>query len=132
MIDVFPDIQGLPQRWGNSVINCPFCQGFEHRGRPWGILVHRSEILDAAEVYLSWTRDLVLFIAPEIVLPDERRLQLERTGMKFVFGTIASLEGAGGELSRIIVAEDASQDRESLLIWPCQIQCDVVVGSNCR
>ncbi len=126
MIDVFPEIDGLNERWGKSVINCPFCQGFEHRDRPWGIYVHRPEILDAAEIYLNWTKDLVMFIAPEIQASDSRRQQLESLGVKLVFGSVKGLEGDGPDLSSVQIADGSSIDREVLLVWPHQVQCDLV------
>ncbi len=128
MIDVFPAINGLTERWGQSIVNCPFCQGFEHRDRPWGILVHRPEILDAAEVYLNWTRDLVMFIDPQIAMSDDRRLQLERLGVRFFFGTVGSLEGVDGYLSKVVMTDGVAVDREILLVWPWQTQCALVTS----
>lgn len=29
--DELPPIEGLSTRWGKSVFNCPFCDGWEHR-----------------------------------------------------------------------------------------------------
>lgn len=126
MIDVFPEIEGLNERWGKSVINCPFCQGFEHRDRPWGIYVHRPEILDAAEIYLNWTKDLVMFIGPEIQASDGRRQQLEGLGVKLVFESVTGLQGDGPDLSSVQMADGSSIDRDVLLVWPHQVQSDLV------
>ena len=126
MIDVFPEIDGLTDRWGKSVINCPFCQGFEHRDRAWGIYVHRPEILDAAEIYLNWTNELVMFIVGEVELPDNRRQQLESLGVKLAFGSVIGLEGDGPDLSSVQMADGSSIEREILLVWPHQVQSDLV------
>ena len=32
--DDLPPIDGLAERWGKSVFNCPFCDGWEHRDQP--------------------------------------------------------------------------------------------------
>src|SRR5690606_10303122 len=32
--DELPAIDGLEQRWGKSVFNCPFCDGWEQRDQP--------------------------------------------------------------------------------------------------
>ena len=58
-----PAIEQLDGYWGRSVINCPFCSGFEVKGRAWGVLADRPEVLAAAEVYRNWTDDLFLFVA---------------------------------------------------------------------
>jgi len=36
--DVLPDIPGLRERWGVSVLHCPYCHGYEFGGRPLGVL----------------------------------------------------------------------------------------------
>ncbi len=126
MIDVFPEIDGLNERWGKSVINCPFCQGFEHRNRPWGIYVNRPEILDAAEIYLNWTNDLVMCIVPDIQACDNRRQYLESLGVKLAFGSVTGLKGDGPDLSSVLMADGSSIEREILLVWPHQVQSDLV------
>ena len=32
--DELPPVDGLAERWGKSVFNCPFCDGWEHRDQP--------------------------------------------------------------------------------------------------
>ena len=36
--DMLPDIPGLTERWGKSVLHCPYCHGFEYAGRRLGVL----------------------------------------------------------------------------------------------
>ena len=36
--DVPPDIPGFAACWGNTIIPCPFCDGYENRDRTWGIV----------------------------------------------------------------------------------------------
>jgi thioredoxin reductase (NADPH) len=38
-----PDIPGLAERWGTSVIHCPFCHGWEARDSRIGLLVANEE-----------------------------------------------------------------------------------------
>ncbi|MEM9635643.1 MAG: NAD(P)/FAD-dependent oxidoreductase, partial [Pseudomonadota bacterium] len=49
--DILPSLDGLDACWGRSVINCPFCHGYEWKDRRWGIYAHRPEVIDAAEIY---------------------------------------------------------------------------------
>ena len=34
----YPDVPGVAERWGRSVFHCPFCHGWEVRGRPLCVL----------------------------------------------------------------------------------------------
>ena len=36
--DLLPEIEGLKECWGKSVIHCPYCHGYEVKGVPTGIL----------------------------------------------------------------------------------------------
>lgn len=36
--DQLPDIPGLAERWGASVLHCPYCHGFEFAGQRLGVL----------------------------------------------------------------------------------------------
>ena len=101
-------------------------QGFEHRDRPWGIYVHRPEILAAAEVYRNWTSDLIMFVAPNIEVTPERASSIEALGVKLVRGEVRALEGPGGELTHVVMVGGSRFAREILLVWPHQTQCDLV------
>ena len=38
-----PDIPGIQERWGQTVLHCPYCHGYEFLDRPLGVLsVSRS------------------------------------------------------------------------------------------
>lgn len=38
--DAFPDISGFIECWADTIISCPFCDGYENRDRIWGIVVN--------------------------------------------------------------------------------------------
>lgn len=38
LVDELPDVPGLHDHWGSTVLHCPFCHGYEVRGQHIGIL----------------------------------------------------------------------------------------------
>ncbi len=36
--DMLPEVPGLAERWGRTVLHCPYCHGFEHGGGRLGVL----------------------------------------------------------------------------------------------
>ncbi|HZF66768.1 MAG TPA: NAD(P)/FAD-dependent oxidoreductase, partial [Gemmatirosa sp.] len=38
VVDVLPDVPGLRERWGVSVLHCPYCHGYEVADRRLGVL----------------------------------------------------------------------------------------------
>ena len=126
MVDDLPVIAGLNERWATSVINCPFCQGFEHRNRAWTVYVNRPEILAAAEVYRNWTNFLTLIVHPSIELEDTRARAIRRLGIELIRGRVDALKGPGRHLSEVVLRDGRSVASQVLLVWPKQSQTDLV------
>src|SRR5690606_25868320 len=40
--DVLPEVPGLAEHWGRSVVHCPYCHGWEVRDEPIGVLATTS------------------------------------------------------------------------------------------
>src|SRR5258708_32185551 len=38
LVDEYPDVPGLRERWGRDVVHCPFCFGWELRDQPLAVL----------------------------------------------------------------------------------------------
>ena len=128
MVDIFPDIDGLSSFWGASIINCPFCHGFELRQRPWGIYVHRPEMLDAAEIYRTWTDDLIFFLEPGQAPSAQREAELKAQGFGLERRRIHRFVGDDGGLSGVELEDGAHVAREGFVMWPRQRHTDLVAG----
>ncbi|MCZ4103304.1 NAD(P)/FAD-dependent oxidoreductase [Streptomyces sp. So13.3] len=59
--DVLPDVPGLAERWGHSVVHCPYCHGWEVRDEPIGILATGPASLHHALLFRQLTDDLIYF-----------------------------------------------------------------------
>ena len=52
--DQLPDIPGLAERWGKTVLHCPYCHGYEVGGGPIGVLARTAEAARFAAVVADW------------------------------------------------------------------------------
>lgn len=52
--DVLPGIPGLVERWGRTVLHCPYCHGYEVSGRPLGVLRTTSHSAQQAMLITEW------------------------------------------------------------------------------
>ncbi|WP_297609937.1 NAD(P)/FAD-dependent oxidoreductase [Nocardia sp.] len=59
--DVLPDLPGLAEHWGHSVVHCPYCHGWEVRDEPIGILAVGPASVHHALLFRQLTDDLVYF-----------------------------------------------------------------------
>lgn len=61
--DVLPNTPGLDQAWGKGVYWCPWCDGYEHRDQPFGILGGFQDIIGSVlEVYSTLNSDIIAFL----------------------------------------------------------------------
>ncbi|MET3861316.1 thioredoxin reductase/SAM-dependent methyltransferase [Dietzia sp. 2505] len=61
--DELPDIPGLQEHWGTSVLHCPYCHGWEVRGRRIAVLGTSAMSTHQAQLVRQWTDDLVFLTA---------------------------------------------------------------------
>jgi thioredoxin reductase len=64
--DELPAIDGLTSRWGTSVFNCPFCDGWEQRDRPVVVIDAAPGAEDLARLVSSWTSHVTVVKADDI------------------------------------------------------------------
>ncbi len=98
VVDELPAIEGLAERWGQSVFHCPYCHGYElNQGRigvlasgemslhhamllpDWGrvtLFLNRSFVPDAAQLAALAGRGVVLEEMPVVALVDQATVLL--------------------------------------------------------
>jgi thioredoxin reductase (NADPH) len=64
--DELPRVAGLAARWGKSVFNCPFCDGWEHRDQPVVVIDAAPGADHLADMVRSWTSHVTVVSASDI------------------------------------------------------------------
>ncbi len=78
MIDELPDISGYRELWGHSIVQCPYCHGWEVQDKTFGCLLPpeaSGPFLDVPLFLKGWTDDVVVLSS---TLPDEVRPPVHR------------------------------------------------------
>jgi thioredoxin reductase len=89
----FPDIPGLAELWGTSVIHCPFCHGWEVRDARVGLLA-------AGEEHAAHLTALLGRLAGDVR----------------VFESIAALRAEGGALRAVVLPDGTEVERDALFV----------------
>lgn len=100
--DHMPDIKGLSECWGISVIHCPYCHGYEVRNETTGILGNGEYGFEFSKLISNWTKDLTLFTNGVPTLTDVQIAQLEKHQIEIVDKEIDGVEHINGQLKNII------------------------------
>jgi thioredoxin reductase len=81
------------------VLHCPYCHGYEVRGRAVGIIATTPWAMHAALLWTQWTPDLTLFLNDSFRPDDDQRRQLDARGVTVVDGAVTAVDDAGVHLA---------------------------------
>jgi thioredoxin reductase (NADPH) len=100
--DLYPDIPGFMACWANTIIPCPFCDGYENRDRLWGMVATSGHALEHMPMlFKHWTTRAVLFIPPALTLSDSQRAGLEAIGIPVHVGAITEVHHTAGRVEAV-------------------------------
>jgi thioredoxin reductase len=97
--DELPPIPGLAERWGKSVLHCPYCHGFEFSGQRLGVLNVSPRSVHQAMLIAEWgpaTFYLHGEAEPDAATLEElrrRRIAIEPTPVRALHGGGTALSG---------------------------------------
>lgn len=81
--DELPDIPGLAENWGNTVLHCPYCHGYEMAGQRLGVLGFAEASMHQAKLVRQWSPNVTYFTS-NTSLSKENRAELTRRGFEIV------------------------------------------------
>jgi thioredoxin reductase len=88
--DELPDLPGVRERWGQDVLHCPYCHGYEVRDQPLAVLGGTPDAIAHAQLVRQWSADVVLFPHTDVLTADQRE-QLTARGIGVVDGPVRRL-----------------------------------------
>ncbi|MGK6324691.1 hypothetical protein ACMGDM_16630 [Sphingomonas sp. DT-51] len=71
--DVLPELPGLVERWGKSVLHCPYCHGFQYGGQRLGVLQTMPMSAHQALLIADWGPTTLFSTAAIRRMPMSRR-----------------------------------------------------------
>lgn len=114
--DEMPETPGLAERWGTSVLHCPYCHGYEFSGRPLGVLKTSPLSHHQAMMISDWGPTTLYLDGGD--LETEHRDALARRGVRIEPAAVVRLTGEGPSLSHIHLADGRACPLEALFIAP--------------
>jgi len=102
--DELPAIPGLRERWGKSVLHCPYCDGYELGGGKLGVLASGSFSALKAALVADWG-EVTLFLNGEAEPDAEASALLERRGVTVERTRIVAAEGEGKAMAGLRLAD---------------------------
>lgn len=116
--DVLPEVEGLAALWGQSVLHCPYCHGWEVAGRRLGVLATSPASIHQIELVRQWSDEVTAFTADAGPLEAEVVARLIARGIRVVSRPVHSVIAEGGELSAVVDADGTEHPVDALFVSP--------------
>lgn len=103
--DELPDIEGLAQRWGTTVLHCPYCHGWEVREQRLGVIATSPLGLHQAELIRQWSDRVTVFTAGLGPVTSEVEQRLSARGVRLEPDALAAIVGEGTAIDAVRLAD---------------------------
>lgn len=133
VVDELPPIEGLAELWGTSVFHCPYCHGFEVRGKPLAVLGSGPKFADLALHLTRLSDDVALCSNGPLEVPDDVRSALGKAGVQVREEKVTRVHASAGGLERLEFESGADLAREALFTGgPPRQRSDLAAQLGCR
>ncbi len=103
--DELPEIPGLAENWGASVLHCPYCHGWEVRGRRLGVITTSPAGMHQARLVRQWSEDVTVFTAGLGELDENTTREFEARGVRLVAEPVVEVVGEAEAIRSVRTAD---------------------------
>jgi thioredoxin reductase len=115
--DELPPIPGLADRWGQSVLHCPYCHGYELSGQRLGVLYITPKSIMQSMLISEWG-PTTLFLDGTAEPEPSALAELAKRGVAIEHAPVKALHGVGPRLSSIELVDGRTAEIDALYIGP--------------
>lgn len=113
--DVLPSLPGVAERWGKSVLHCPYCHGYEFAGRRLGVLQAAEFSSHQALLVADWG-PTTFYLNGEPAPDAQVAAQLAQRGVAIEAAPIEALLGAEQTLTALRLADGRESALDALFV----------------
>lgn len=114
IVDELPAIPGMVERWGVSVLHCPYCHGYEVADGRLGVLATNEMAVHQAMLLPDWSRNVTLFTNGTLELNPDQQATLAARGVQVETREVESLEGTAPELAGVRLRDGTVVELDAL------------------
>ncbi len=115
--DIHPNIPGFDAGWGDTIIPCPFCDGYENRDRIWGIVGSSADEISSFPLMAqNWTSDIKVILTTDAELDAAYEAQLGELGIPIHHGAITEIHHDDGKVHAVTL-DSGERIEVGTLLW---------------
>jgi len=102
--DELPDIPGLQERWGHSVVHCPYCHGYEIADQTLGVLATHRASARQATLLADWG-PTTYFTQGHFEPDEEAKARMRARGIRIERSPLVAVLGDGDRIHAVQLAD---------------------------
>lgn len=114
LTDELPEIPGLAERWGSTVLHCPYCHGWEVQDQRLGVLTTSPLGIHQAELIRQWSDNVTVFTAGLGKVTPETEQRLRRRGVVLEPARVVEVLGEGTAISAVRLGDGREVEVEAI------------------
>ena len=118
LVDELPELPGVRELWGHSVLHCSYCHGYEVRGRRIGVVATSPMSVHQALLFRQLSPHVTLFLHTVDDLEEAAREQLAALDVPVVAGVVDRLRLEAGALRAVVLVSGAEVDVDAVVVAP--------------
>lgn len=133
ILDLLPNIDGLKESWGISVLHCPYCHGYEVRDKATGILSNGELGFEFVKLISNWTNDLTLFTNGKSELSNEQTEKIVKHNIRIEEREIEKFEHINGDIKNIVFKDGSGKSIDAIYTRsPFEQHCPIPQQLGCE
>ena len=118
LTDVLPDVPGVRECWGQTVLHCPYCHGWEVRGQHIAVLATGPMSVHQALLFRQLSPHVTFFLHERPELDPGDAATLDAVGVPVVTGRVGRLAHKEGAVRAVVLDVDAEQAVQAVVVGP--------------
>lgn len=133
LTDIMPEIPGFATCWGISILHCPYCHGYEVKGKKTGIFGNGEIAFEKAKMVSHWTGDLTIFTNGKAVFSEAELEKFKSNRIEINEQEIKRIEQSNGQITNVIFKNGSKHHLEVLYAHlHTQQQCELFAPLGCK
>ena len=133
IIDEVPHIKGFKESWGISLIHCPYCHGYEYKGKKTGIIANGDKAVHIASLVKNLTENVTIMTRGKANFTSEQLEKLKNNQIDIIEKEISELKNENGYVKSLVFDDGKEIDFEAVYgAFPFQQHSDIPKDLGCE
>lgn len=112
--DEIPDINGFKESWGISLIHCPYCHGYEYRGKKTGIIANGDRAFHISSLVKNLTENVTILTRGKAQFSEEQLEKFKYNQIEIIETGITELKHKNGYVKSLLFEDGREIDFEAV------------------